>query len=59
MTRLADMLAIGFLVASMAAFVLGDGALAHSDDLRAGYWLGIGMVSLWAGVQVARPRVKP
>jgi hypothetical protein len=53
------MLAIGFLVASMVAFVLGDGALAHSEDLRGGYWLGIGMVSLWAGVQVARPRVKP
>ena len=59
MTRLADTLAIGFLVASMAAFALGDGAFAHSDDLRGGYWLAIGMVSLWAGVQVARPRVKP
>jgi hypothetical protein len=59
MMRLADILAIAFLIASMAAFVLGDGALARSDDLRSGYWLGIGMASLWAGVQVARPRVKP
>ena len=59
MARLADLLAISFLVASMAAFVLGDGALARSDDLRGGYWLAIGAASLWAGVQVARPRVKP
>jgi len=58
LTRLADMLAIGFLVASAAAFILGDRALVHSDDLRGGYWLAIGALCLWAGVQVARPGVK-
>jgi hypothetical protein len=56
--QLVDVLAIALLVAAGGAFLLGASALAHADDLRAIYWLVVGVVSLRAAVQVGRPGAK-
>jgi hypothetical protein len=56
--QLVDVLAIALLVAAGAAFLLGASALGRADDLRAIYWLVVGVVSLRAAVQVARPGAK-
>jgi hypothetical protein len=53
--QLVDVLALALVIAAGAAFVLGEAALARADDLQAIYWLAVGIVSLRAGVQVARP----
>jgi type IV secretory pathway VirB2 component (pilin) len=53
--QLVDVLAIALVIAAGAAFVFGEGALARAEDLRAVYWLVIGVVTLRAAVQVARP----
>jgi hypothetical protein len=50
-----DVLAVALLVAAAAAFVLGEAALARAADLHAIYWLVVGIASLRAAVQVARP----
>jgi hypothetical protein len=55
---LVDVLAIALVVGAVGAFVAGEGALARADDLRAVYWLAVGIVSLRAAVQVARPGTK-
>ena len=34
---------------------MGEGALARAEDLLALYWLVVGVVSLRAAVQIARP----
>jgi hypothetical protein len=57
--QLVDVLAIVLVVAAAVAFVLGESALARAEDLTALYWLTVGAVSLRAGVQIARPGVKP
>jgi hypothetical protein len=56
--QLVDLLAIALAAAAGAAFVTGEGALARADDLTAVYWLVVGVVSLHAAVQVARPGAK-
>jgi hypothetical protein len=56
--HLVDVLAVALVIAAGAAFVLGEAALARADDLQAIYWLAVGIVSLRAGVQVARPGVR-
>lgn len=53
--QLVDVLGIALLVAAAIAFVLGESALARAEDLTAVYWLAVGVVSLRASVQVARP----
>ncbi|MDP9003004.1 MAG: hypothetical protein M3O46_23170 [Myxococcota bacterium] len=53
-----DVLAIVLLVAAGSAFVIGEMALARAEDLHAIYWLGVGVVSLRAAVQIARPGAK-
>jgi hypothetical protein len=50
-----DVLAIVLVLASGGAFLGGEIALARAEDLRAIYWLTIGVVSLRAAVQIARP----
>jgi hypothetical protein len=40
------------------AFLAGEMAIARTEDLRAIYWLVIGIVSMRAGVQIARPGPK-
>jgi hypothetical protein len=53
--QLVDLLAIALLVAAATAFVLGEGALARAEDLLALYWLAVGVASLRAATQIARP----
>jgi hypothetical protein len=53
--QLADAMAIALSVGAAVAFVLGEAALAHAEDLRALYWLAVGVVSLRGAVQVGRP----
>jgi len=53
-----DLLAIALLVAAATAFVLGEGALSRAEDLLALYWLAVGVVSLRAASQIARPGAK-
>jgi hypothetical protein len=50
-----DALAIVLAVAAGAAFFAGEQALANAEDLRALYWLVVGVVSLRGAVQIARP----
>jgi len=56
--QLVDVLAIVLLVAAVAAFWLGDVALTRAEDLKALYWLVIGVVAVRAATQVARPGAK-
>ena len=53
--HLGDAFAVALLVAAAVAFWLGNAALVRADDLRALYWLVIGIVALRGAVQVARP----
>ena len=52
---LVDVLALALVVGSGGAFVAGEAALARAEDLHAIYWLAVGVVSLRAAVQIARP----
>ncbi len=54
----ADAFAIVLAVSAGAAFLFGEQALARVEDLRALYWLAIGVLSLRAAVQIARPGAK-
>ena len=53
--QLVDLLAIVLVAIAGTAFVIGEGALARAEDLTALYWLVVGLVSLRAAVQIARP----
>jgi hypothetical protein len=50
-----DVLAILLLVGAAVAFAMGGSALARAEDLRALYWLAVGIVSVRASVHMARP----
>ena len=54
--QLLDGIAIAMVVAAAVAFGVGASALAHSEDLKALYWLVVGGISLRSAVQIARPR---
>lgn len=56
--KLVDLLAIVLLIGAAGAFVAGEMALAGAQDLRAIYWLAVGVVSLRAAVQVVQPGAK-
>jgi hypothetical protein len=56
--KLVDVLAIVLVIAAAGAFVAGEAAVARAEDLRAVYWLAVGVVSLRAAVQVVRPGAK-
>ena len=51
-----DGVALGLVVVSGVAFALGSAALARTEDLRALYWLIVGVVALRSAVHMARPR---
>jgi|HubBroStandDraft_4_1064222.scaffolds.fasta_scaffold626023_2 hypothetical protein len=53
-----DVLAIALVVVAAVALFFGESALARAEDLQALYWLIVGIVSLRAAVQVARPAAK-
>ncbi len=50
-----DVVAVALLVMAAAAFVVGSGALARAEDLKALFWLFVGVVSVRGAVVVARP----
>lgn len=56
--QLVDALAVALLVAAGVSFFMGSAALARADDLKALYWLLVGIVTVRAAVQVARPGAK-
>ena len=53
-----DVVAVVLLVGATVAFWFGSTALARSEDLKALYWLFIGIFALRASVQVVRPGAK-
>jgi len=55
---LVDVLAIALVLASGGAFIFGESALSRTEDLRALYWLLVGIISLRAAIQMARPGSK-
>jgi alpha-D-ribose 1-methylphosphonate 5-triphosphate synthase subunit PhnG len=56
--QLVDLLAILLVGGAGAAFLIGEMALARTEDLHAMYWLAVGVACLRAGVQIARPGAK-
>ncbi len=56
--KVVDVLAIALVVGAASAFFLGELAIARTEDLRALYWLAVGVVCVRAGAQIARPGAK-
>jgi hypothetical protein len=56
--QLVDWVAIVLLLGAGVAFGMGEAALTRTEDLHALYWLGVGVVSLRAAVEVVRPGAK-
>jgi hypothetical protein len=56
--QFADFLALGLVLLAAVSFYMGESALSGAEDLHAIYWLVVGIVSLRAAVQVARPAEK-
>lgn len=54
--QLLDGVAIALVVAAGVAFGVGGSALARAEDLKALYWLVVGIVAVRSAVQLARPR---
>lgn len=50
-----DVVAALLVVLSVVAFAVGNDALARAEDIHALYWLVVGVVSMRAAVQLARP----
>jgi hypothetical protein len=57
--HLADVLGIALAVGACAAFLVGEHALAGSEDLRALYWLAVGAAALYGAVQIVKPGQGP
>lgn len=57
--QVVDALAVALVIVAGGAFWLGEGALSRADDLRALYWLVVGVVALRAATQIARPGARP
>jgi hypothetical protein len=53
--HVSDVLAVLLLVGAAVAFAFGSAALARAEDLRALYWLAVGIISVRAAVHMARP----
>ena len=56
--QMADVLAAALVIVAAVAFWMGNVALAHTEDLRAVYWLLVGFIALRGAVRVARPGSK-
>jgi hypothetical protein len=54
--QLFDGIALAMVVAAGLAFGVGASSLARAEDLKALYWLVVGIVALRGAVQIARPR---
>jgi hypothetical protein len=53
--RLVDVVALVMLIFGGLAFGLGEAALSGAEDLRAFYWLTVGIVALLSSVAFLRP----
>jgi hypothetical protein len=53
--RLVDVVALVMLIFGGLAFGLGEAALSRAEDLRAFYWLTVGIVALRSSVAFLRP----
>jgi hypothetical protein len=51
-----DVVALLMVVAAGAAFGVGASSLARAEDLKALYWLAVGVVTVRSAVQIVRPR---
>jgi hypothetical protein len=56
--QIGDILAIVLLAGAAVAFGMGSMALSRAEDLKALYWLMIGVFALRGAVQVGRPGAK-
>ncbi len=56
--HVADAIAIFLVIGAAAAFGMGGYALSRSEDLKALYWLLVGILALRGAVQVGRPGAK-
>ena len=54
--KVLDSVAIALVIAAALAFAVGGGALAHAEDLKALYWLAVGIVAVRGAVHISRPR---
>jgi hypothetical protein len=54
--QLLDAIALAMLVAAGVAFGVGASSLSRAEDLKAIYWLVVGIVAVRGAVQIARPR---
>jgi hypothetical protein len=54
--QLFDGIALAMVVAAGLAFGVGATALARAEDVKALYWLVVGIVAVQSAVQIARPR---
>jgi len=50
-----DVVAALLVVLAVVAFAVGNSALARAEDIHALYWLVVGVVSMRAAVQLAKP----
>jgi hypothetical protein len=55
-TQILDGIALAMVVTAGLAFAVGASSLARAEDVKALYWLVVGVVALQGGVQLARPR---
>jgi hypothetical protein len=54
--QLLDGIALAMVVAAALAFGVGASSLARAEDLKALYWLVVGIIAVRGAVQIARPR---
>jgi hypothetical protein len=54
--KVLDGVAIALVVSAALSFAAGGGALAHAEDLKALYWLVVGIVAVRGAVHISRPR---
>jgi hypothetical protein len=54
--QILDGIALAMVVAAGLAFAVGASSLARAEDLKALYWLVVGIVAVRGAVQIARPR---
>ncbi len=50
-----DVVAVLLLLLAVVAFAVGNAALARAEDIHALFWLVVGVVSMRAAVQLAKP----
>jgi hypothetical protein len=54
--QLLDGIALAMVITAGLAFGVGAASLARAEDVKALYWLVVGVVAVQGAVQLARPR---